>query len=75
MIYFIIISYIGMIFMAKSMVMENPTSLAPLKYLTTIYALLIDIFVFNFKISYLSILGSIIVVFSCMKVVSLKNKK
>jgi len=57
------------------MVKEDPTSLAPLNYLKTIYAVLIDIFVFNFKISYLSILGSIIVVFSCYKIVSLKYKK
>ena len=57
------------------MVKEDPTSLAPLNYLKTIYALLIDLFVFNFKISYLSILGSIIVVFSCYKIVSLKYKK
>lgn len=57
------------------MVMENPTSVAPLGYLKTVYALMIDIFVFNYKISYLSLLGSIIVIFSCIKIMSLKNQK
>lgn len=70
---FAFISFFKLVLEAKAQLLESPAKLSPLSYTTILYALVIDVFIFNETLSLYSLIGSALVVFTSYKIV--KSKK